>query len=82
MKLISQLIKSISRAVQKLIRYFNGNVIETLFIPAAPVLLAIFCLNLNETLLLLSSGKSIIASLASKASSSLKYYKKRLDVFE
>ena len=36
MKLISQLIKGISRVLQKLLKYFNGTVISTIFLlPAA-----------------------------------------------
>ena len=58
--------------LQKLHRYFNGTVILTSFVPSFPVYLVTFSLNLNKILLLLlSAGKSAIASLASKAGSSL-----------
>ena len=40
MRLISQLIKGISRVLQKLLKYFNGTAILTSFVfPAAEVLL-------------------------------------------
>ena len=51
MRLISQLIKDISRVLQKLLKYFNGTTISTFFVPPAAVLPVIFCLNLNEALL-------------------------------
>ena len=59
-RLISQLIKDISSALQKLLRYFNGIIISTFFVPPFPVCLVICCLNLNEILLLLLAGKPII----------------------
>ena len=33
MSLISQLINGVSRALQKLLRYFNGTLISTCFVP-------------------------------------------------
>ena len=67
-RLISQLIKGISSVLQKLLRYFNGTIISTSFVPPGwPV---ICCLNLNEALLL-SAGNSVILSLLSRAGSSL-----------
>ena len=35
-KLISQLINGISRVLQKLLRYFNGTIISTSFVPSFP----------------------------------------------
>ena len=56
MKLISQLIKDISRVLEKLLKHLNGTIISTSFVPfAATGLLVIFCLNLNEELLLSST---------------------------
>ena len=53
MRLISQLIKSISRVLQKLLKCFSGTIISTFFLPlTAAVLPVIFCLNLNKALLL------------------------------
>ena len=69
-RLISQLINGISRVFQKLIKYFDGTIIQTFFSPFL-VLPAIFVLNLNKALLLLSAGKSVIAPLAFKNGSSL-----------
>ena len=51
MKLVSQLIKGISRVLQKLLKYFNCTILSTSFLPLAAVLPVIFCLNLNEALL-------------------------------
>ena len=66
MRLISQLTKDISRVLQKLHTYFNDNNISTSFVPTSAVLPINFCVNLNEELLILTAGKSAIASLASK----------------
>ena len=60
-RLILQLINSISRVLQKLLRYFNSTIILTSFVPPLPDLPTIFVLNLNEALLLLLAGKSITA---------------------
>ena len=51
MRLISQLIKGISKVLQRLFNYFNGTIISTSFVPPSAALLVIFCLNLNEALL-------------------------------
>ena len=61
-RLISQLINGISRVFRKVLKYFNITIISTFFVPPFPVCPAICCLNLNELLLLLLSGKSIISS--------------------
>ena len=47
MGLISQLINSISRVLQNLLKYFNDTVILTFFLPLFSVLPASFCLNSN-----------------------------------
>ena len=48
MRLISQLINSISRVLQKLLKYFNGTAISTSFVlPSAGVVPVIFILDLN-----------------------------------
>ena len=51
MRLISQLIKGISRVFQKLLKYFNCTIILTFFVPSSSVTPVIFCLNLNKALL-------------------------------
>ena len=71
-RLVSQLINRISRALQKLLKYFNGSLILIFFVPLFYILPAIFVLNLNKALLLLSSGKSEIAPLSFKNGLSLK----------
>ena len=49
MRLISQLIKGISRVLQKLLKYFNGTIISTSFVlPSAGVFPIIFILDLND----------------------------------
>ena len=73
MSLISQLIKGISRVLQKLLKYFDGTIISTSFVPPATVLPVIFCLNINKALMLFAAGKSLIVPLASKNGSFLKY---------
>ena len=70
-RLVSQLINRISRALQKLLKYFNGSLILIFFVPLFYVLPAIFVLNLNKALLLLASGKSEIAPLLFKNGLSL-----------
>ena len=70
-RLISQLINSISRVLLKLPKHFNGSLILTFFVPLFPFLSASFVLNLKEALLLLLSGKSAIAPLAFTNGSSL-----------
>ena len=49
-RLISKLINGISRVLQKVLKYFNGTLILTFFVPSFSVLPAIFTLNLNEAL--------------------------------
>ena len=50
MKLTSQSIESISRVLQKLLKYFRGNIISTSFsLPAAGVFPIIFILDLNDS---------------------------------
>ena len=68
-RLISQLIIGISRVLQKLLKYFSG--ILTSFVSSFSILPAIFVLNLNKALFLLSVRKSVIALLTSNAGSSL-----------
>ena len=53
-KLILELIISLSRALQKLLEYFNGTIILAVFVPSSSVEPVIFCLSLIEALL---SGK-------------------------
>ena len=79
MILISQLINGISRFLQKLLKYFNGAIILTFFVPLFPVEPVIFCLNLNETLF---PGKLARATASFKAGSSLLYCHKLPDVFQ
>ena len=50
---------------KKLLRYLNGTIISTSFVPSLPVCSAIFYLNLNETLK--SAVKSIAVLQASEA---------------
>ena len=80
MRLTSKLVNSIWRVFQKIIRYFNGTIISTFFVPLSPVWSIVFCLNLNKTLLwllllllllLLLSGKSMIEPALFKDGSSL-----------
>ena len=57
-RLISQLIKGISRVLQKLLSYFNGTAIFAFILPALLVLFKNFDLNLNdlESVISLSFG--------------------------
>ena len=49
MRLISQLIKGISRVLQKLLKYFNDTAILTFFVfPSAVVFPVILILELND----------------------------------
>ena len=70
-RVILELIEGISSVLQKLLRYFNGTIISSFFVPTLPVCPPIYDLNLNELLLLLVAGKSIILPLLSIAGSSL-----------
>ena len=72
MILISQLIKCISRVLQKLLKYINGTAVLTSFVlPAAGVFPVILILNLNDS-------ESTILSFGS----SLQCCHKIADVFE
>ena len=62
MRLISQLIKGIPRVLQKLIKYFNGTIISTFFVPPLAISPVIFCLHLNEALLLSAAAGKLVAS--------------------
>ena len=64
-KLISQLFNDISRVFQKLLIILMVPSL-TSFLALFPILTAIFVLDLNEALLLLSTGKSAKAPLASE----------------
>ena len=61
MRLTSQLVKGISRVLQKLLKYFNGTGILTSFVlPAAGVFPVILILNLNDLdSIMLSLGLSL-----------------------
>ena len=50
---------------KKLLRYFNGTIISTSFVPSLPICSAIVYLNLNEALK--SAVKPIAVLLASEA---------------
>ena len=68
-RLISQLINDISRVLQILLKYFNGALVLTFFVLSFRVLLAIFVLNLNAALSLLSAEKSVRAASDKNGSS-------------
>ena len=51
MKLISPSINGISIVLRQLLKYSNGTIILTASVPSFPVESVIFCLNLNEALL-------------------------------
>ena len=74
------MIRGISSVLQKLLKYFKETTISTFFVPWLPVWRIIFSLNLNKKLLLLSEGKSIIATTLFKTGSSLQYFHKLLHV--
>ena len=79
-RLISQLINGIWVGVlQKFLKYLNGNQILT-FVLLFPILPVIFVLNLNEAMLLLSTGKPTIVPTLFKNGSSLYYHHKLPDV--
>ena len=65
------MIEGISIVLQKLLRYFNGTFVSTLFVPLLPVSPVIFYLILNESVVRLSALKAVIALVAAKAGSSL-----------
>ena len=79
-RLISQLTNGISIVLQKLLRYFNGTISSTSFVPQFsicpvcpvwPVCPVCCCLNLKEILLLLLAGKPKILLLLSRVGLSL-----------
>ena len=87
MTLISQLIKGISKVLQKLLKYFNGTIISTPTLPAILPLLLLaavwpvtFALKLNESVALAPS-KSTIAPLLLIAGISLQYCRRLPDVY-
>ena len=56
-----QLIKGISRVLQKLLKYFNGTTISVPFIsPSSLVLPVIFVLNLDESVVLVAVKSTIL----------------------
>ena len=84
----SQLIQGISRVLQKLLKYFSGNIISTFTLLAilpslllSVVLPVIFVLKLNESVSLVRL-KAKIAPLSPSAVISLQYYHKLPYVFE
>ena len=77
MRLISQLINSVSRVHQKLLKYFNGTIISTSLVQSLSVLPVVFCLNLNDAL---SPGESLNKTV--KACLSLEYCYTPVDPFE
>ena len=79
---ISQLIKGISRFLQKLLRYFNGTIISTFFMsPSSLVVPIIFYLKLSESVSLAPLKIIILPSLFI-AGISLQYCHRLPDVFE
>ena len=70
MRLISQWIKGISRVLQKLLRYFNGTINSTFFVPSSSVKPVIFYLNVKEALFSVA-WKLAIPPAVVKAGSSL-----------
>ena len=80
MRLISQLINSISRVLQKLLKYFNGTAVSLYFVlPSSGDFPVSFALNLNDAVL---PEKLTMLLLLSKVGSYLKYCYKLPDVFE
>ena len=60
----SQLIKGISRVLQKLLKYFDGTIISTLFIlPSSSVWPVIFVLKLNESVVLAPLKSTMLPAL-------------------
>ena len=68
-RLIWQLISDISRVLQKLLKYFNGTIISTSFVPILPVKPVILSLSLNDAMLS-AAWKLAIATATVKACSS------------
>ena len=81
-RLILELIKDISRVLQKLLNYFNGIIISTLsYSWSLSVWIVIFALELNESVTL-APLKLKISPILFTAGISLQYCHKLLDVFE
>ena len=59
-----------SRVTQKLLKYFNGAITSTFFVPPSAVLTVFICLNWNKALLL-AAWKLVIKPGSVKTSSSL-----------
>ena len=68
MRIISELINCILRVLQKLLKYFNGTIILTSFVPLFPIEPVISCLYYNEVQL---PGKLSRAPASVKIGSSL-----------
>ena len=77
----SQLIKGISKALQKLLRYFNVTIISTFLVLLLPVWPVIFCLILNKSVAL-PAVKSVVAPLPATIYSSLQHCNKTQHDFE
>ena len=72
MRLISQLIKDISRVIQKILKYFSSTAISTFFVlPSAGIFPVIHILDLNNSEFSIRSAVSF-----------LQYCHKLPDVFE
>ena len=54
-RLTSQLIKGISKTLQKLLKYFSGTIISTALVSSSPVGPVIFALKLNESVRLFAT---------------------------
>ena len=81
-RLTSQSFKGISGVLQKLLKYFNGTIISTLFISPSPsVWPIVFAFKLNESVAS-APLKSTVLPLLFTAGISLQCYHKLPDVFE
>ena len=69
-RVISLLIKGISRVLQKLLRYFECTIISRFFVPLSLVWPVSLSLRLNESVIL-ASVKSVTAQLLSTPATSL-----------
>ena len=81
-RVLSHLIKSISRVFQKFLRWFNGTIIWAFFVLLSPVWPINFSFVLNESVSPFSSLKSLISPLLAKVSTSLQCCHQISDVFE
>ena len=70
-RVISKLIKSISRVLQKLLGYFNGTIISIFYVRLLPVLPVDFSLRLKKLVVAFASVKLVIAPLSSTVGTSL-----------